>query len=102
MVYDSAAIAARYLTRYLTEDEGQLQALLNGRDYSWRPLWVSPALTTVSGVTCRRLRRVRHAYFVRRALDQGSRPTLPVWWGDLRERTIVLTLLRPRALAAAG
>lgn len=100
MVYASATIAARYLTRYLTEDEGQLAALLNGRDYSWRPLWVSPALTAVSGVTVRRLRRVRHAYFVKAALDMGSRPTMPVWWGDLRERTIILSLLRPRALAA--
>lgn len=100
MVFREPAVAARYLCGYLTESD-QLSAMISTGDHSWRPLWVSPELTRVSGVTCRRLRRVRHAHFVRRALDQGSRPRLPVWWGDLRERTAILLLLRPRALASA-
>lgn len=99
-VFESASIAGRYLCRYLTESD-QLASMIAAGDHSFRPLWVSPVLTQRSGVTVRRLRRVRHAYFVVRALDQGSRPTLPVWWGDLRERTAIRLLLRPRALAAS-
>ena len=99
MVFESAAIAGRYLCRYLTESD-QLAAMVEARDHSFRPLWVSPLLTQASGVTVRRLRRVRHAYFVRKALDQGSRPTMPVWWADVRERGWVLHLLRPQGLAA--
>lgn len=99
-VFESAAVAGRYLCRYLTESD-QLAAMVSAGDHSFRALWVSPELTRVSGVTCRRLRRVRHAYFVRQALDQGSRPTLPVWWADLRERGWILHLLRPAALAAS-
>ena len=99
MVFEDARIAARYLVgRYLIESP-QLAALLDGR-HSFRALWVAPRLTQRSGVTCRRLRRVRHAYFVTAALDQGSRPTMPIWWSDLAEKRRVLTLLRPRALAA--
>lgn len=101
MVYASATVAGRYLCRYLTESP-QLAQLVSSSDHSFRALWISPELTRVSGVTVRRLRRVRHAYFVKAALDLGSRPTMPVWWGDLRERTIILSLLRPRALAVAG
>jgi hypothetical protein len=94
MVYESAAIAGRYLTRYLTEKSGQLQALLDDGGYSFRPLWVSPGLTQASGVNCRRLRRLRHAWYVYGAVAQGSRPSLPVWWSDIRERHAILRLLR--------
>lgn len=102
MVFDDPRIAARYLVgRYLVESP-QLEALVAGADHSFRPLWVTPTLTKLSGCTVRRLRRVRHAYFVTAALDQGSRPTLPKWWDNLGERVHVLRLLRPRALALAG
>jgi hypothetical protein len=100
MVFASAAIAGRYLCRYLAESE-QLASMLLAGDHSFRALWVAPSLTQASGVNVRRLRRVRHAYFVVKALDQGSRPTLPAWWGDLRERGWILHLLRPAALAAS-
>jgi hypothetical protein len=86
-------IAARYLCGYLTESS-QLVALLESRDHSFRPLWVAHRLTQASGVNCRRLRRVRHAYWVVEALRQGSRPQLPVWWRDFGERMRVLRLLR--------
>jgi hypothetical protein len=99
MVFEDPRIAARYLVgRYLIESP-QLAALLDG-DHSFRALWVAPELTQRSGCTVRRLRRVRHAYFVTAALAQGSRPTMPVWWGNLGERRWVLSLLRPVALAA--
>jgi hypothetical protein len=101
LIFRDPVIAARYLCGYLVESD-QLAAMVSSRDYSFRALWVAPQLTQASGVTCRRLRRVRHAYFVRKALDQGSSPTRPVWWGDLRERVAVLGLLRPRVLAATG
>jgi hypothetical protein len=93
MVFESASIAGRYLSRYLTGSE-QSVALLESSDHSFRPLWVSPRLTQASGVNCRRLRRVRHAFFVVAALDQGSRPRLPVWWREMPERMRVLGLLR--------
>jgi hypothetical protein len=93
MVYESAAVAARYLCGYLTESD-QLAAMVAAGDHSFRPLWVSPVLTQASGVNCRRLRRVRHAWFVSTALAQGSRPSLPVWWADLMERASVLRLVR--------
>lgn len=100
MVFADPRIAARYLVgRYLIESP-QLAALLDG-SHSFRALWVAPALSLRSGVTVRRLRRVRHAYFVTAALDQGSRPTMPRWWADIGERRWVLSLLRPRVLAAA-
>jgi hypothetical protein len=99
MVYRSASVAGRYLCRYLTESN-QLASMIEAGDHSFRALWVAPSLTQASGVNVRRLRRVRHAYWVVKALDQGSRPTLPVWWGDLRERVAVRALLRPAALAA--
>jgi hypothetical protein len=101
MVFESASIAGRYLCRYLAESE-QLASMISAGDHSFRPLWVSPLLTQASGVTVRRLRRVRHAYFVVKAREQGSWPTHPVWWGDLRERRAILSLLRPRVLAAAA
>jgi hypothetical protein len=99
-VFESAAIAGRYLCRYLTESN-QLASMIEAGDHGFRALWVAPDLTQASGVNVRRLRRVRHAYFVVKALEQGSRPTLPVWWGDLRERVAVKALLRPAALAAS-
>lgn len=102
MVFESAAIAGRYLVRYLTAKAGQLEALVSQGGHSFRPMWVAPELTQASGVNMRRLRRVRHGWFVREALSQGSRPRLPVWWGDLRERGAILGLLQPRVLAAAG
>lgn len=95
MVFEDASIAGRYLTRYLTESP-QLVSLLDARDASFRPLWVSPQLTMVSKVTCTRLRRVRHAYHVFGSLEQGSRPTLPAWWSDIGERLIIRSLLSPR------
>jgi hypothetical protein len=100
MIFRDPAIVGRYLVRYLS-DSGQLQAMVSARDHSFRPIWLAPAITQASGVNCRRLRRVRHAYWIRKALDQGSRPTLPVWWADLRERTSVLLLLRP-SISPAG
>lgn len=99
MVFQAASVSGRYLCRYLSESD-QLAALVEGRDHSFRPMWVAHELTQLSGVNCRRLRRVRHAYFVRRALDQGSRPTLPVWWRNHRERLAVLRLLRPSIVPA--
>lgn len=99
MVYDESARAAYYLTRYLSESS-QIVQLINAPDASLRPLWVAHELTQASGVNCRRLRRVRHAYWVVRAIKQGSRPTVPVWWSDLMERHRVISLLGPRALAA--
>ena len=93
MVFDNPAVAGRYVTRYLSESS-QLPAMLDGNDHSFRALWVAPALTRQSGVIVRRLRRVRHAWHVRAALQQGSRPTLPAWWHDIRERQAVLRLLR--------
>jgi hypothetical protein len=102
MVYESAAIAGRYLTRYLTEKSGQLQALLDGGGYSFRPLWVSPALTQASGVNCRRLRRLRHAWYVFGAIKQGSSPSLPAWWWDIRERQALLSLFRGANAPPAG
>lgn len=100
MVFENPLIAGRYLVRYL--GGSQLEAMLNGRDYSFRPLWVSSELTRVSKVTCTRLRRVRHAFHVVGAIAQGSRPTLPVWWRDLGERSRILTLLGPARLGVAG
>jgi hypothetical protein len=100
MVFDQAGVAARYLCRYLTESN-QLASMLQAGDHSFRAIWVAPSLTQASGVSMRRLRRVRHAYWVLRAIHENrSRPTLPVWWGDLREKTEILRLLRPAALAA--
>lgn len=99
LVFQDPNIAARYLCGYLT-DSDQLSAMVSAGDHSFRALWVSPELTRLSGVTCRRLRRVRHAYFVCKALSQHSRPTPPVWWGDIKERTAILSLLRPAALSA--
>jgi hypothetical protein len=99
MVYRSAAIAGRYLCRYLTESN-QLASMIEAGDHSFRALWIAPALTQASGVNVRRLRRARHAYWVLKAIHQHSRPTLPVWWGDLREKTEILRLLQPAALAA--
>lgn len=93
MVFLEPAIAGRYLTRYLS-DSAQLPAMLSARDHSFRALWVAPSLTRKSGVIVRRLRRVRHAWIVATALSQGSRPTFPVWWSDLRERAAVLRLVR--------
>jgi len=101
MVFEVALGAGVYLCGYLTESP-QLVALLNAPDASFRPLWVTPALTMRSGVTCTRLRRVRFAFHVVRALRQGSRPTMPCWWPDLRERAQILRLLHPSILAAAG
>jgi hypothetical protein len=98
-VYESASVAGRYLCRYLTEST-QLRSMIEAADHSFRALWVAPSLTRASGVNVRRLRRARHAYWVLRAIHQHSRPTLPVWWGDLREKTEILRLLRPAALAA--
>lgn len=92
MVYENPAVAGYYLTRYLTESS-QLPALLTSRDHSFRALWVAPALTRRSGVIVRRLRRVRHAWHVREALRQGSRPRLPSWWSDIGERAAVLRLV---------
>jgi hypothetical protein len=100
MVFDSAAVAGRYLVRYLTAKAGQLEALVAQGGHSFRPMWVAPQLTQASGVNMRRLRRVRHCWHLRLALEQGSRPRLPVWWGDLRERTAIMLLLRPAAAAA--
>jgi hypothetical protein len=105
MVYESPAIAGRYLCGYLT-DSDQLTAMLTAGDHSFRPLWVHHELTQASGVNCRRLRRVRHAWYVTAAIAQGSRPTLPVWWTEIRERAAVLRLLRhedrgPPGLAVA-
>lgn len=99
MVFESPGIAGRYLCRYLSESS-QLEAMVRAGDHSFRALWVSPELTQASGVNCRRLRRVRHAWHVVRALEQGSRPTLPVWWSSLAERTAVIRLVRtPTAYA---
>jgi hypothetical protein len=98
MVFEDAAIAGRYLTRYLTESP-QLVSLLDARDASFRPLWVTPKLTMLSKVTMTRLRRVRHGYHVFGSLEQGSRPRLPVWWSDLSERIIIRSLLSPRVAA---
>lgn len=102
MVIGHGLVAAAYLTKYLTDggESSQLVQLVNSADASWRALWVSPNLTRRSLVTCRRLRRVRHAWWVRAALDQGSRPTLPIWWRDLAERMRVMSLLGPQGLAA--
>jgi hypothetical protein len=99
-VYESSVIAARYLCGYLTESS-QLRSMLAAGDHSFRPLWVAPRLSQASGVNCRRLRRVRHAWHVTAALAQGSRPTLPVWWRDRKERLAVLALIRSPALAHA-
>jgi len=99
MVFENSAIAGRYLTRYLTESP-QLVQLLDAPDASFRPLWVSPKLTMVSKVTCTRLRRVRHAWHVVGALEQGSRPRLPAWWGDMSERLIIRRLLSPVVAAS--
>jgi len=98
-VYESPAVAGRYLTKYLTEST-QLVQLLDAPDASFRPLWVSPSLTQVSKVTCTRLRRVRHAWHVFGSLEQGSRPRLPVWWGDISERLIIRALLSPVVAAS--
>jgi hypothetical protein len=97
MVLESA-VAGRYLVRYLTESS-QFTRLVTGADRSVRPLWVSAALMRASGVTMRRLRRVRHAFRVLEALRVGSRPRMPVWWVDVGERWAVLQLVRlqPRA-----
>lgn len=92
MVFAAAAVAGRYLTRYLVG--GQLERMVRAGDHSWRPLWVAPELTRRSGVTVRRLRRVRHAWRVVQALSQGSRPRMPVWWGSIQERYLVLRLVR--------
>lgn len=99
MVFEDASIAGRYLTRYLTESP-QLVNLLDARDASFRPLWVSPSLTMVSKVTCTRLRRCRHAWHVVASLEQGSRPRLPAWWGDIGERLIIRSLLSPQLASA--
>lgn len=95
MVFRDPAVVGRYLVRYLSESN-QLSAMLEAADYSFRPMWISPVLTQRSKVTCRRLRRLRHAWFVLEARSQGSRPTLPTWWADLSERMTVLSLLRPQ------
>lgn len=97
MVYQSAQIAGRYLTRYLTGS--QLETMVREGDHSFRPLWVAPSLTQASGVNCRRLRRVRHCWHVMRAEDQGSRPRLPVWWKSISERVAVkrLVVYQPQA-----
>lgn len=92
-VFENAGRAAAYLAPYLVESS-QLAAMVSAGDHSFRPLWVRPELLQRSTVTMRRLRRVRHAWFVREALAQGSRPTLPVWWEDIGERTRVVRLLR--------
>ncbi len=98
-VYESSGIAARYLCSYLTESS-QLASMISERDHSFRALWVSPTLTQASGVNCRRLRRVRFAWHVTRALEQGSRPTMPIWWRSIVERQAVLRLLNsPTAFA---
>jgi hypothetical protein len=98
LVFEDPIVAGRYLCRYLT-DSAQLIELLTSRERVSRPLWVNPELTRASGVICRRLRRVRLAFHVVRALDAGSRPRLPAWWGDLGERRKTLALLRmPTAL----
>jgi hypothetical protein len=98
MVFEDASIAGRYLTHYLT-DSPQLVSLLDARDSSFRPLWVTPKLTMLSKVTMTRLRRVRHAWHVFGSLEQGSRPRLPVWWGDHSERFIIRGLLSPKIAA---
>lgn len=94
MVFREPAIVGRYLVRYLSESN-QLQAMLDAGDYSFRPMWISPTLTDRSKVTCRRLRRLRHAWFVVQARAQGSIPSYPAWWHDFTERAAVLALLRP-------
>ncbi len=94
-IFEDPAVAGRYLSRYLADDSGQLAAMLEQGDHSFRPLWVAPELTQASGVNCRRLRRVRHAHFVLAAVAQGSRPSLPIWWRDLGERMAVIRLVRP-------
>jgi hypothetical protein len=97
-IFREPAIAGRYLVRYLSESS-QLGAMLEAGDHSFRPIWISPALSARSKVTCRRLRRLRHAWFVIQAHKQGSRPTLPTWWADFSERATVLNLLRPELTA---
>lgn len=99
MIFGEASRAGHYLCRYLFES-AQLVARASDAATSGRVLWVSPALMRMSGVTMARLRRVRHAWWVVRALRQGSYPTMPKWWGNMRERRAVIALLQPAALAA--
>lgn len=107
MVFDTAAVAGRYLCRYLG-DSDQLAAMVEAGDHSFRALWVAPELTRASGVNCRRLRRVRHAWHVTTALRVGLLSRLPVWWADIGERLAVLRFLRgedrgpPVAVAVVG
>lgn len=92
-VFQEARVAGYYLSGYLT-DSLQLAAMVEAGDHSFRALWVNPELSRKSGVTMRRLRRARHGFWVVLGIRQGSRPRLPVWWGDIRERVAVIHLLR--------
>jgi hypothetical protein len=99
MIFGEASRAGHYLSRYLVEG-AQIALRTADQAVKGRVLWVSPVLMRKSGVTMARLRRVRHAWWVVRALEQGSYPTMPQWWGNMRERRAVIALLRPAALAA--
>lgn len=99
MIFGEAVRAGHYLSGYLLESAQLKARALDGGNRA-RVLWVAPGLMRRSGVTMARLRRVRHAWWVVRALEAGSYPTMPKWWGNMGERRAVLHLLQPAALAA--
>lgn len=93
MVFLEATRLGHYLAGYLLES-AQLTRRMAADDKSGRTMWVSPTLLRQSGVTMLRCRRVRHAWHVTKAIDQGSRPRLPKWWPEIGERMAVLRMLR--------
>ena len=102
MVFSSAPRAGSYVGRYVSG--GQLERYLDATDRSWRPMWVHPALTEMSGWTLERCHWVRQAWHVRNGtwgLQLRSRqarlmaylPTrLPSWWHRAGQRAWVCSV----------
>lgn len=102
MVFSSAPRAGSYVGRYVSG--GQLERYLDASDRSWRPMWVHPALTEMSGWTLERCHWVRQAWHVRNGtwgvqlLSRQARlmahlPTrLPSWWHRAGQRAWVCSV----------
>jgi hypothetical protein len=90
MVFGSPARAGSYVGHYVSG--GQLARYLDATDRSWRPMWVHPGLSEMSGWTLERCEWVRQAWHVRNGtwgLQLRSRQArlmallstrLPSWW----------------------
>ncbi len=102
MVFKSPARAGSYIGRYVAG--GQLERYLDASDRSWRPLWVHPALSEMSGWNLERCEWIRQSWHVRNGtwgLQLRSRQArlmahlttrLPSWWHRAGDRAWVCSV----------